>query len=541
MEKNMQQKEKIYIRNRYKIETILDSGGFGITYLAEDTEFCQKVVLKKYCPLEDRKISYEKGKKDFLREARTLSALSDITAIVRVLDYFEERGDAYIVMEYVKGHSLRKYIENRIESMNFSQAWDFFLPIIDALEKMHEKNLIHRDINPDNIIVREDETLKLIDFGSAREYASDVTMTAIVKGGYATPEQYMRKGKQGPWTDVYSICATIYEMITGVIPESSIERQNKDKLYPPSSYGCEITPQQEESLMKGLSLDYKRRYQNIVQLKQSLSSKKEKETASGRKDKRNRNKLGRNLIVIVLMVGSIFISAMTVKKHKTDLYKAEQKEWQEKSLREYPRDSKQRLLLLDYLARYGQYKGQAGEEKIYFLPEWAAQKINVRCDFGFFPQKKEEYISYLRRKGISLKLEDKRYQGVIYIKPVTGTLRTYFSYTEIYDIGQNCGMNIVYDVTTHEVTRAVFYRKNKRQKLDYLISIASQSIIFFAKDWELPLKKTQQKVKELAEDYEKEEKNEGIYSWISVYDGSIGCKMEKWCGTALQVFSYTGY
>lgn len=541
MEKNMQQKEKIYIRNRYKIETILDSGGFGITYLAEDTEFCQKVVLKKYCPLEDRKISYEKGKKDFLREARTLSALSDITAIVRVLDYFEERGDAYIVMEYVKGHSLRKYIENRIESMNFSQAWDFFLPIIDALEKMHEKNLIHRDINPDNIIVREDETLKLIDFGSAREYASDVTMTAIVKGGYAPPEQYMRKGKQGPWTDVYSICATIYEMITGVIPESSIERQNKDKLYPPSSYGCEITPQQEESLMKGLSLDYKRRYQNIVQLKQSLSSKKEKETASGRKDKRNRNKLGRNLIVIVLMVGSIFISAMTVKKHKTDLYKAEQKEWQEKSLREYPRDSKQRLLLLDYLARYGQYKGQAGEEKIYFLPEWAAQKINVRCDFGFFPQKKEEYISYLRRKGISLKLEDKRYQGVIYIKPVTGTLRTYFSYTEIYDIGQNCGMNIVYDVTTHEVTRAVFYRKNKRQKLDYLISIASQSIIFFAKDWELPLKKTQQKVKELAEDYEKEEKNEGIYSRISVYDGSIGCKMEKWCGTALQVFSYTGY
>ena len=105
----------------------------------------------------------KRERKTFLREARTLSALSDITAIVRVLDYFEERGDAYIVMEYVKGHSLRKYIENRIESMNFSQAWDFFLPIIDALEKMHEKNLgVIRDINPDNIIVREDETLKLV-------------------------------------------------------------------------------------------------------------------------------------------------------------------------------------------------------------------------------------------------------------------------------------------------------------------------------------------------------------------------------------------
>ena len=218
MEKNMQQKEKIYIRNRYKIETILDSGGFGITYLAEDTEFCQKVVLKKYCPLEDRKISYEKGKKDFLREARTLSALSDITAIVRVLDYFEERGDAYIVMEYVKGHSLRKYIENRIESMNFSQAWDFFLPIIDALEKMHEKNLIHRDINPDNIIVREDETLKLIDFGSAREYASDVTMTAIVKGGYAPPEQFGFL-QTDIRTDIYSVGVLMNYMLTGAFPQ----------------------------------------------------------------------------------------------------------------------------------------------------------------------------------------------------------------------------------------------------------------------------------------------------------------------------------
>lgn len=537
----MQQTEKMYIRNRYKIETVLDYGGFGITYLAEDTELCQKVVLKMYCPSEDKKISDEKGKKDFLREARTLSALSDVTAIVRVLDYFEEDGDVYIVMEYIRGVTLRKYVENRIEPMDFIQAWNFLLPIINALEKMHEKNLIHRDINPDNIIVREDKTLKLIDFGSAREYADDVTMTSLVKGGYAPPEQYVRKGKQGPWTDVYSICATIYEMITEVIPESSIERQNKDKLYPPSSYGCEITPQQEESLMKGLSLDYKRRYQNIMQLKQSLVPEKEKETVIVQKDKQKRNKWGRSLIVSALIVGSVFIGAMTVKKYKTDLYKVEKKEWQEKSLREYPRDSKQRLLLLDYLARYGQYKGQAGEEKIYLLPEWAARKINVRCDFGFFPQKKEEYISYLKRKGIPLKLENKRYQGIIYIKPVTGTLRTYFSYTEIYDIGQNCGMNIVYDVTTHEVTRAVFYRKNKKQKLDYLIQIASQSIIFFAKDWELPFKKTQQKVKELADEYEQEEKGEGNYSWISVYDGSVGCKMEKWCGTALQVFSYTGY
>lgn len=125
MEKNMQQKEKnlytksIQNRNNFRFWRIWDYLSCGRYRILSESS------IKKYCPLEDRKISYEKGKKDFLREARTLSALSDITAIVRVLDYFEERGDAYIVMEYVKGHSLRKYIENRIESMNFSQAWDF--------------------------------------------------------------------------------------------------------------------------------------------------------------------------------------------------------------------------------------------------------------------------------------------------------------------------------------------------------------------------------------------------------------------------------
>lgn len=539
----MQQTEKIYIRKRYKIEKVLDCGGFGITYLAEDTELCQRVVLKKYCPSEDKKISYEKGKKDFLREARTLSALSDVAAIVRVLDYFEDGGDAYIVMEYVKGFTLRKCVENRIEPMSFSQAWEFLLPIINALEKMHEKNLIHRDINPDNIIVREDETLKLIDFGSAREYASDVTMTALVKGGYAPPEQYVRKGKQGPWTDVYSICATIYEMITEVIPESSIERQNKDRLYPPSSYGCEITPQQEEALMKGLSLDYKKRYQNITELKQSLLSKEEKEETKGKKDKQRRTKHGKKLIVVALIIGIICIGAVAAGKYRNDLHKAEKKEWQEKSLSQYPRDSKQRLLLLNYLVKYGRYKGKGiyDDEKTYILPEWSVRKINVRSDYNLFPIKKEEYISYLRRQGIPLKLKKKKYEGIVYIKPVVGTIRTNFAYIEIYDIGQNCNMNVIYDIATHEVTRVLFYRKNKKQKLDYLIQLASKSIRFFTRDWELPPKKTQQKVKALVDEYEKEATGEGYYRWICVYDGSVGCKTEDWCGTVLQVFRYTGY
>lgn len=180
-------------------------------------------------------------------------------------------------------------------------------------------------------------------------------------------------------------------MITEAIPESSIERQNKDKLYPPSSYGCEITPQQEEALMKGLSLDYKKRYQNITELKQSLLSKEEQGENKEKNGKQRRTKHGKKLIVITLIIGVICIGVAVVGKYRNDLRKAESKEWQEKSLSQYPRDSKQRLLLLNYLVKYGRYKGKGiyDDEKTYILPEWSVRKINVRSDYNLFSIKKE--------------------------------------------------------------------------------------------------------------------------------------------------------
>lgn len=549
------------------IEKVLNQGGFGITYLAEDTELCQKVVLKRYCPVEElyghdkgivqnhrnntvirktnyrteKKSAYKKGKQNFLKEARIMSSLFEVKEVVKVLDYFEENEDAYIVMEYVSGITLREYIENRIELMNFGEAWVFLLPVINALQKVHEKGVVHRDINPDNIIVREDGTLKLIDFGSAREYASDkTTMTAIVKRGYAPLEQYMLKGKQGPWTDIYSICATIYEMITGVIPQSSMQRQEKDNLYPPSSYGSEMTLQQEETLMKGLSLDYKKRYQSISQLKESLLSNSEKETEHRQKAQQNKRNIIKK-IAVACVIGGILISGLSIGKYQRNLKIAKLAQEQKQSINQYPRDSKERLLLLKYLAKYGKYRGVFNGQRVYELPEWTVRKVNVRCDEDLFSQKKEEYISYLRRKNIPLELKDKAYRGVIYMGAIAGSIQTEFMYTETYDIGQNCGMKLIYDIATHEVTRAVFYRKNQKQKLDYLIEIASLSILFFAKDWELPPKKTTERIKELVDDYEKEERNEGYYSWINVADGCVGCRTQKWCGTALQVFRYIEY
>ena len=541
---DMQQTEKTLIRNRYKIEKVLDQGGFGIAYLAEDTSLCQKVVLKKYCFRESesgkKTTSHEKGKKDFLRETRILSSLSDVSAVVRVLDYFEEDGDAYIVMEYVIGITLRKYVENHIEPMNFEQAWEFLLPVINALEKVHEKNLIHRDVNPDNIIVWEDGTLKLIDFGSAREYEDDRTMTALVKGGYAPPEQYVRKGKQGPWTDVYSLCATIYEMITEVIPESALERQNGGKLYLPSSYGCEITPQQEETLMRGLSLDYKKRYQNVKQLKESLLSEEERDGSRRQTDGQKQKKLAKTVIAACIIIGIIFAGTAIVQNHKNNLHKAQEKVMQERSLPQYPRDSKEHLMVLNYLVKYGKYKGTTNEERNYVLPRWAVKKINVQCNNDFFPQKKGEYLSFLRRKGISLKLKGRWYRGDVYITPYAGTMETYFTCRETYEIEDNYYMNVIYDIATSKITRILFYRSNTKQQLDDLVPIAAQSIAFFSRDWNLPRKKTEQKIKELIGKYESEKQSETHYSWISVEDGNVGCRMKKGCGTMLEVFRYTG-
>lgn len=127
------EKEEIRIKQRYKIEKVLGQGGFGVTYLAYDEELCQEVVLKKYRwehgSLDNEVINkrdyYKKQRKAFLNEARILSSLFDIKEVVKVLDYFEERENAYIVMEFVQGISLRQYLESRNQPMSFTEAWNF--------------------------------------------------------------------------------------------------------------------------------------------------------------------------------------------------------------------------------------------------------------------------------------------------------------------------------------------------------------------------------------------------------------------------------
>lgn len=141
-------------------------------------------------------------------------------------------------------------------------------PVLESLVEIHEAGLIHRDISPDNVMVDKKGRIKLIDFGSVRNQSTvdEKTYTVTLKHGFAPPEQYYAKGKQGPWTDVYSICATMYRMLTGKNPPNSIERMAKDEYVSPAYCGVNISPKLDYVLRKGLCLNYEERYHNIKQL-----------------------------------------------------------------------------------------------------------------------------------------------------------------------------------------------------------------------------------------------------------------------------------
>ena len=200
MEKDMgKTTQKRYVgNNRYCLEKTLGKGGFGITWLAVDQENEQKVVIKELCPPPGE--TREKEIRNFLREARVMASLHSVKEIVKVLNYFEEQGNAYIVMEYLRVTSLRYYLECQDEPLSFEKARNLLLPVMDGLEQMHKKHILHRDLTPDNLMLRENGSLCIIDFGSAREITEDDrTKTVLFKSGYAPPEQYQAHGKQKAW------------------------------------------------------------------------------------------------------------------------------------------------------------------------------------------------------------------------------------------------------------------------------------------------------------------------------------------------------
>ncbi len=273
------------LAGQYTIDEVLGQGGFGITYKATDYKTKEKVAIKEFFPAVlayregtsvisysgERTESYQYGKEAFLKEAQTLAKFIGCDSIVGIHNYFEENDTAYFVMDYVEGKSFEEYLKEK-GKISFEEAKEILVPIMDSLAVVHSKGIIHRDVTPDNIFITNDGVVKLLDFGAAR-YSLDnksKSYDVILKPGFAPKEQYIRRGKQGAYTDVYSLGATFYFALTGKRPPDSIDRLDDADLIPPSRLGVKITEAQEDAIFKALEVRPFERYQSMTEFKNAL-------------------------------------------------------------------------------------------------------------------------------------------------------------------------------------------------------------------------------------------------------------------------------
>jgi serine/threonine protein kinase len=284
------------LHNRYQVETVLGHGGFGITYKALDLVHQLPVAIKEYLPgrtatrMEGQtwvtvytgaaREEFLYGLQKFLEEAQSLARFADHPHIVSALGYFEGNGTAYMVMEYVEGMTLKQFLEQQGGRITFEQAKNLILPVMDALEAIHQVGLLHRDISPENLYITRDGEVKLLDFGAARVSSGEwsCSLSVILKTGYAPEEQYRSNGRQGPWTDVYALAATMYRAVTGRTPPDALDRKEADTLIPPSHLGVDLTPGEERALLLALSVEAPKRFQNIRAFREALLA----ETTLGR-------------------------------------------------------------------------------------------------------------------------------------------------------------------------------------------------------------------------------------------------------------------
>ena len=187
-----------------------------------------KVAIKEYLPdtiayrtpgatlmstyAGEKHDAYQLGAEKFYEEARTIAKFNGHPNIINVQQFFYENNTAYFVMEYIEGIDLKKYATQKGGKLNEQEVLKIILPIVDALIVVHSVGVLHRDISPDNIYITNDGTVKLLDFGAAGQVLGEhsKSLSVILKPGFAPIEQYQTKGKQGPWTDVYALAATMY-------------------------------------------------------------------------------------------------------------------------------------------------------------------------------------------------------------------------------------------------------------------------------------------------------------------------------------------
>lgn len=482
----MRTKERLEIgyrlNGRYRVCRSLGQGGFGITYLAEDELLGQKIVIKEYFPAafarraedgsirimeETDRAAFTEGRNRFLREARILTSLLDVPGVVKAWNYFQENQTAYLVMEYVQGISLRSWLEQNGEVPSFDEALEMLRPVVLALANIHKKGLLHRDITPDNLMVGANGTVKLLDFGSARSYLrekdSEMTQTVLLKSGYAPPEQYDGKSVQGPWTDIYALSATLYEMITGCMPEDALQRQIRDELLEPSIYGAKITPEQEEHLLKrGLALDERERYTSVREFSSDFyPEEKLREVRYGRSGRRIAAISGGVLAAGLLLISGLYAFGALGGTHT------------EKRAGNLDRGSREYEAFLEFVEEQGETEEFLNK---YMLDAAAVRELalpgNAYYDMDATPK---EVLGLLQADGISEGLSPEYSSEQFTVTTGDyGIIRTDFTVEEIYQLEDDIWLILDYDYNNgklHELRIVPRQEKNRERATSLALTL----------------------------------------------------------------------
>ncbi|MCD8109245.1 MAG: serine/threonine protein kinase [Clostridiales bacterium] len=280
-------KRNTILYGRYLVGNVIGQGGFGITYVGYDLKLETKVAIKEYYPAAaasrtgslSARIRWDYGNADehtkgierFVKEARKMAALDAVPSIVRVWDVFEDNDTAYIVMDFVEGVTLKQYLLKH-GVMSWEACRSLLFPILESLAVIHERGFIHRDISPDNIMVQNDGTARLLDMGAAvgvRATQGQASMP-VVKRNFSAPEQYTETEELGSWTDVYSMAATMYYCLTGRVVPEPMERTYSQKpiIFPEN---CSIPGEVKNALLGAMELSRDTRLRDMRMFRNRLT------------------------------------------------------------------------------------------------------------------------------------------------------------------------------------------------------------------------------------------------------------------------------
>lgn len=325
------------LSDRYILGQSVGSGGFGIVYIAWDLKLETVVAVKEF--FASRLVTRAEGLKNliitkksieefeyrkvrFLAEARNMAKFGSHRSIPNVFEFFEENNTAYIVMEMLQGVALNDYLNQSDGKIDVDFALMIANEVGNALKSLHQQNIIHRDVAPDNIYIcsGKEIKIKLMDLGAAKlADSTDEVIDIILKPGYSPTEQYDNSKNIGPWTDIYALGATMYVMLTVVKPDESTNRKIKDELVPPHLLNPEVSENLSNAIMKAMAVDKHMRFKTVQEFLSAING--ERKILSLAKEKKRRNLkrfIGIAFASLVLIIGGIFVYDTFVDKQKEE-------------------------------------------------------------------------------------------------------------------------------------------------------------------------------------------------------------------------------